>query len=345
MHIRKILVACSAAVAAAGLMLPAAQEAYGASTAGAAAAAPALLQGSPAFWQRESQLMKTATALTNLGQGAYAGTYGNVAIDPNTGIVTLYAVNLSSARALIKAVEKGNSAAAGQKITILQARYTQRQITSAVNAIAKNPAVYTVGGAPDGSGIQVTTAASAVTQVGAQATSAMARGGPPAIPVTVTAGVRPVPATSWRWDEAQPFTGGAMLLGNGLQAGYVDFCTSGIMAENSSEEDLVITAGHCYNNGTAVYGDGAPYGDLNAPCCTVGNRVGTVIGQNPYYDFDLIDTGNYLGFGAVSAEADTPKGRTINVPENDPSVANGETVCQDGAMSYFTATESHAASK
>jgi hypothetical protein len=336
MRIRRILTTCAAAAAAAGLLLPV-QAAHATSAGKPTATASAPSQAGQIFWERENQLIKTAAALTKLGQGAYAGTYSNVAIDPNTETVTLYAVNPGSAREMISAAEK-TRVTAGQKINIVRARYTQQQITSAVNAIAKNPAVYTVGGAPDGSGIQVTTAASEMAQVHAQTASVMAHGGLPAIPVTVTAGVRPRPATSWRWDEAEPFTGGAMLLGNSVKSGgYVDFCTSGIMAENSSTyEDYVITAAHCYNPGTTVYGNGAAYGDLSAPCCTYGNRVGIVTGQNATYDFETIDTGNELGYGAKSAEADQPEGVTALVPENDFSVSDGESVCQDGAMSYFT---------
>jgi len=93
-----------------------------------------------------------------------------------------------------------------------------------------------------------------------------------------------------------------------------------------------VTAAHCFPTGAAVYGEGgAQPGHWTY---TPGNHFGNISAMRDGWDAELIDSFRYNGAGFNSDEADTPAGKWYPVNSYAYSYA-GQTVCQDGARSYY----------
>jgi hypothetical protein len=63
--------------------------------------------------------------------------------------------------------------------------------------------------------------------------------------------------------------------------------------------------------------------------------MGTVSSVNAYWDTEAISTGKSYGSGSNSDEADQPTNQNYAV-NSDAYSYNGDSVCQDGARSYYT---------
>jgi hypothetical protein len=219
-----------------------------------------------------------------------------------------------------------------------RAAFTKQALDAQIDKImaANQPAtpadqtIYSAAPAPDGSGIQLTVKPSTLTRV---------RAAPPAaggIPISVTAGA-PLTFTTWRWNDTYPLIGGDVLVGPVRGGGPKTVCTAGLAVENSSGRDFLLTADHCFPQGSKIYGDGNTVGYFpsNPFFTSNGNYAGTVLGTNSdHWDTEVIDTGRYNGAG-TNADAATVNGSWDRINTDNYSY-NGDSVCEDGAVAYYT---------
>lgn len=314
---------------------------YGRPTPGAPTTDTATLQHA----RRVAPLNALADALDEQGRADHADAYGNLSVDEDGGTVTLYAVSEEQGRRLVDAAKAAHPDIDAGLVRFAHADYSKRDLAAQVDRILQATAVeraddlevYTVAVNPDASGITVTGRADRLDSVrnsirtGAASTdtAASAASTPP---VEVVAGDPARPAT-WRWDEDRPQMGGDVLLGPAREAGYVARCTSGLATEDAAGRDYLLTAAHCYPNGAEVHGEGDPVGQFGT---RPGGRIGRVVKVlDRYVDAEVIDTGGSNGSASKAREADTPAGRWYRVTTVGRS-HNGQSVCQDGARSYYT---------
>ena len=334
---------CALTLGACGIAAIAPAEASPPSPGAAASPAkvPALQSGVPVPSAASLRMAALAGALIEQGDGAYADIYSDVVLDEAHGKVLLYATSTTRAAALVSAAARAHPGIRTGLVRIVRSRYSLRTLEARINQIMPGNAhvsaadliIYSASAAADGSGIVLSVKPSAVTHM---RTGMAAKAVTGAIPVTVTPGAPFRAATTyWRWNDTYPFVSGDALLADGIGApnGGHNFCTAGLMAQNSAGRDYLITADHCFVTGYQVWGDGGSYGDLNST--SFGNYVGVDIGGYDRFDEALIDTGKYNGAGVVPLEADSPAGTYYDVT-SDFNAGVGQGVCQDGAFSYFS---------
>ncbi|MER7674816.1 hypothetical protein ABTY61_41035 [Kitasatospora sp. NPDC096128] len=239
---------------------------------------------------------------------------------------------------MLKAAKHSHGNVDTSKIKYLPAKYTKKQVDDSIDAImnatkaldASHLEVYSASAAPDGSGIQLVVAKSAVDHIKAEFADN-------SVPVTVTTG-DPITPIAWRWDDPSPFIGRDVLVGPAHAAGYTAQCTAGLAAEDSSGSDYIITADHCFStgSGTHVHGEGDAVGNWQL---NYGSYVGDVGGDRPEWDAQVIWTKQSNGAGSNSDEADQPQGQWYPVTSAAYSY-NGDSVCQDRARSYYDGSAS-----
>jgi hypothetical protein len=287
-----------------------------------------------AQFQAEAPLDAVANAVGEQGRGAFADTYGNLYVDTDHHKVTVYATDADRAAKLLAAAKKAHPDIDLGLATVVHANYTKAALDAGIAKImarnegikAADLTVYSAAAAPDGSGIQVTAKDSAASPSFRSALTTSAGNG---IPVTVTAG-KPITPRTWRWNDTKPFIGGDVLVGN-AHGGGRGACTAGLATEKGGH-DYLLTAAHCFSSGAHVYGEGDAVGNYNF---TFGNSIGTTTTVNAHWDAEVIDTGASGGAGSNSDEADQPINKWYVVNSSAYSY-NGQTVCQDGARSYYT---------
>ncbi|MCU7820412.1 S1 family peptidase [Kitasatospora sp. DSM 101779] len=279
-----------------------------------------------------------ADALGEQGRTAYSGTYGNLFVDEDAEKVTLYVTDAQQGRKLIAAAKAAHPAIDTALIKVASAKYTMKDLdaqadrlleTSDADGLTGEPEVLSVSVNPDNSGLTVAGKKDRLDSVRTKVASGIT--GTAGAPVTIVEG-DPAEAQSWRWNDTAPFIGGDVLVGSAHKSGTVTQCTAGMALENGVGEDYLITAAHCFRNVTDVYGEGDPEGDFSL---AFGHKVGRVVNTNPYWDFQAILTSGRNGAGTNSDEADKPKGKWYRVKGASYSY-NGQSVCQDGARSYYT---------
>ncbi|MGW2705048.1 hypothetical protein [Streptomyces sp. NPDC001340] len=284
--------------------------------------------------KKVAPLNAVANALGDQGRGAFADTYSDQHVDEEGGFVTLLATDNTRAAKLIAAAKHAHPAINTALIRVQHADFSRKALDREIDKIFPLGAVKDaskevyLGASPkaDGSGITVEVKPNALRRVKAAQGNRL-----DGIPVTYVSG-KIKTATSWRWNDSRPQIGGDVLVGDARKPGYANHCTAGIAAENSHGRDYLITAAHCYPNGAGVYGEGARTGDWNNP--TKSHYFGKISGTKDGWDAQLIDSGLYNGRGFNSDEADTPSGKWYAV-NNYAYSYNGQTVCQDGAHSYY----------
>ncbi|MFE9499378.1 hypothetical protein [Streptomyces collinus] len=290
---------------------------------------PALL----ARAKKVAPLNAVANALGEQGRGAFADTYSDLHVDEDGGFVTLLATDSTRAAKLVSAAKHAHPTINTALIRVQHADYSRKVLDTEIDKIfplgtvkAASEEVY-YGAAPnaDGSGITVEVKPSALRGVKAHGNRLNG------IPVTYVPG-KIKTAASWRWNDTRPQIGGDVLIGNSRKSGYVEQCTSGIAAENSHGRDYLITAAHCYPNGTGVYGEGGR--TAGRWTYTKGHYFGKVTSTKDGWDAQVIDSGLYNGKGFNSDEADKPSGKWYAV-NNSAYSYYGQNVCQDGARSYY----------
>jgi hypothetical protein len=227
------------------------------------------------------------------------------------------------------------------RVRVVKAKYTKKALDATVAQViadskvktAADLTVYSAAAAPDGSGVQVTAKASAIPELRASLIphihAMAARAEAPRVPITVTPGT-PVTADTWRWNDTYPWIGGDVILGPAYTSGYRDQCTTGIAAEDNGD-DVLITAAHCFPDGSHTYGEGDAVGTWGF---NYGHYFADVIASDDSWDAEVVDTGMLSGSGTNSDEADQPSGQWYPV-DSDAYSYNGQSVCQDGARSYY----------
>ncbi|MFI9723781.1 hypothetical protein ACIHFE_29675 [Streptomyces sp. NPDC052396] len=299
---------------------------------------PAIL----AHAKKVAPLNAVANALGEQGRGAYSGVYGNLYVDENGGKVTLYVTDAQRGQKLIDSAKAAHPGIDTGLIKITIAKYAKKDLDAQAQQIVKataagkasNLEVYTVSVNPDSSGITVTGKSGKLASIKSKVNAAIV--GPHSVapgsaaPVSVVAG-DPLRPASWRWNDGAPQIGGDVLLGAAHTVGTAQ-CTAGMAVENSAGRDYLITAAHCFDGVSNIYGEGDNEGHFGY---RLGDWIGKVVNTNDHWDAQLIDTGRYNGAGSNSDEADDPAGKWYAVKGTANSY-NGQTVCQDGARSYYT---------
>ncbi|MFI6445622.1 hypothetical protein [Kitasatospora sp. NPDC050543] len=283
---------------------------------------------------RAEPLNAVADALGEQGRKAYSGIYGNLYVDEDAGKVTLYVTDAVQGQKLIASAKAAHAGIDTSLIKVAAAKYAKKDLDAQADQIlevtvageAADPEVYAVSVNPDGSGITVAGKSDKLDSIKSKFTAGIT-----GAPVSVVAG-DPVAPASWRWNDTAPQIGGDVLLGPSHRSGYISQCTAGLALENGVGRDSLVTAAHCFRNGTDVYGEGDPEGHFGA---RYGHRIGHVVNTNARWDAQLIETGGFNGAGTNSAEADQPRGKWYRVKGTAYSY-NGQSVCQDGARSFYT---------
>ncbi|MFF4344456.1 hypothetical protein ACFY00_31595 [Kitasatospora sp. NPDC001540] len=280
-------------------------------------------------------LRDLAAAVGEQGRGDFADAFTGISIDRKNNQVIVYGTDEGRSKKMTGAAKQKHAGIDTGRVKYVTAKYSRKDLDASLDRImevtkssdAAHLEVYSAAAAPDGSGIQVTVAASALDHVRAQFASN-------GIPVTVTAGEAPQPFT-WRWNDGRAFIGGDVLVGDGHKAGSTVQCTAGLAAEDNNGQDYLITADHCFSTGygSYVYGDGNPsVGSWSY--LSRGGYMGYIGSDHPQWDAQTIVTDYYNGNGTNSDEADQPEGRWYAVTSAAYSY-DGDSVCQDGARSYY----------
>ncbi|OKJ15838.1 hypothetical protein [Kitasatospora sp. CB01950] len=168
-------------------------------------AAPPSDGSTPGAWQPANG---AASALGDLGYGAFRDVYGSVYVDAGHNRVVLYATDTGRATSMIAAAREAHPDTAGVNVEIVACAYTARamseasgKIMSAQQAEPFSYPVYSSGNGPEGNGVLVTTsAAGAASPEFARELQRVAG----SVPVRVSVGepvadadaIRPVPSTS-----------------------------------------------------------------------------------------------------------------------------------------------------
>jgi hypothetical protein len=95
------------------------------------------------------------------------------------------------------------------------------------------------------------------------------------VPVKMSPGA-PVTSSTWRWNDAPAFIGGDVLTSDARKSGYWAQCTSSLAAYDSSGEEYLITADHCFPKGANVTGEGDAVGSFKG---TPGHHIGYIEGS------------------------------------------------------------------
>ncbi|MFD7640460.1 hypothetical protein ACFV4P_07390 [Kitasatospora sp. NPDC059795] len=133
-------------------------------TGGAVAdAAPPSDGSTPGAWRPANG---AASALGDLGYGAFRDVYGSVYVDAGHNRVVLYATDTGRATSMIAAVREAHPDTAGVNVEIVACAYTARAMSEATGKIMSaqqaepfSYPVYSSGNGPEGNGVLVTTSA------------------------------------------------------------------------------------------------------------------------------------------------------------------------------------------
>jgi hypothetical protein len=266
------------------------------------------------------------------------GLYTSIALDTPDHALDLYVTDVAQAGALLATARRLDPGIDLSVVRVMAARYSMAQLTAAASRVMSAGVagrlpfrVSSVTVPPTGQGLRI--------QVPGQVAQAKTRSAGPlaalagrsvrqlaGVAVSFTQGAAPEPAS--RENDSAPFIGGDYAFGWNSTSKSRPVCTAGIPVENSSGQDGLIEAGHCFTPNNGVYTQ------------NFGHYIGNTSSILHQEDAEVIWTGKYLGGGsnADEGESDT-SGGGINY---FPLVATGnpyinEYVCQDGISSYDNA--------
>jgi hypothetical protein len=266
------------------------------------------------------------------------GLYTSIALDTPDHALDLYVTDVAQAGALLSAARRLDPGIDLSVVRVMAARYSMAQLTAAASRVMSAGIagrlpfrVSSVTVPPTGQGLRI--------RVPGQVAQAETRSAEPlaalagrsvrqlaGVAVSFTQGAAPEPAS--RENDSAPFIGGDYAFGWNSTSKSRPVCTAGIPVENSSGQDGLIEAGHCFTPNNGVYTQ------------NFGHYIGNTSSILHQEDAEVIWTGKYLGGGsnADEGESDT-SGGGINY---FPLVATGnpyinEYVCQDGISSYDNA--------
>ncbi len=225
------------------------------------------------------------------------GLYTSIALDTPDHAIDLYVTDVARAGALLTAAQRLDSRINLGAVRVMAAPYSMAQLTTAASRVmsasiaARLPfRVSSVMISPTGQGLQIrvpsqvpqaeTRSAEPLAALAGQSVQQLA-----GVAVSFTQGAAPEPST--REDDVAPFIGGDYAFGWNSTSKSRPACTLGIPVENSSGEDGLIEAGHCFtpNNGVYTESFGAYIGNSSA-----------IVNQQ---DAEVIWTGKYNGPAAT----------------------------------------------
>lgn len=296
---------------------------YGMSPAGAAAV--------------QNPLLNAAAPAEALGATSMAGIYWGAALDIPDHLVDIIVTDPARAGRLLDAARRLNPGLNLNLIRLRRTTYSLRTLTDAADRLLDASRakllpfpLYSVSQLDEGASItlQVPDAAKArlLSQVRLPSLGGRSVAQYAGVRLTFATGHRQTPLS--RENDTAPFIAGDFMAGFNDQ-GNANSCTAGIPAEDSSGEDYLITAGHCFGEYSYVY-------TMNR-----STYIGYVGKWNDNVDAELVDTGLAGGQGSVALEGnnDTSDGGQIGYPivGNAASPPQGTYLCQDGIQSYEVA--------
>lgn len=285
----------------------------------------------------QNPLIAVAEPIQRAGAGM-PGLYTSIALDTPDHALDLYLTDVAQAGALFAAARRLDPGIELSAVRVRAARYSMAQLTAAASRVMSAGIagrlpfrVSSVTIPPTGQGLQI--------HVPGQVPQAETRSAEPlaalagrsvrqlaGVAVSFTRGAAPEPAS--RENDSAPFIGGDYASGWNSTSKSRPVCTAGIPVENSSGQDGLIEAGHCFTPNNGVYTQ------------NFGHYIGNTSSIARQQDAEVIWTGKYLGGGsnADEGESDTSGGGINYFPlvEAVSPVLN-EYVCQDGISSYDNA--------
>ena len=302
---------------------------------------------------RLAPLRELANAVGAAGRGPVSDVYGNLAIDANHGLVTVYLTDPAQAARVLAAARSVDPRIDGSLLRVRPAAATHaaldaaaRRVVALADAGRLPVRVDLVGPAADASGLEVdvedteaaraaftapagdaryslgqsSLAQSSITRSPAGASLADTLG----VPLVYRPG-HPLQAKSWadtKWHDSSPFIGGDALTASGTGHG----CTAGLPAVRKSDgHPIMVTAAHCFGVGTRVYTRAGTPGDYSNGL--IGNYVGTVTARVQEWDAETLD-----GANNNADESDTSGWLRLT---SYAYSYNGDYVCHDGQRSFF----------
>lgn len=270
-------------------------------------------------------LRALAGAANTVGTTAQAGIFSGVRLDAPAGIVHIYLTDPARRATFLAAVHGVDPAADTGLARVERGRYTRAVLAAAGDTVLARQrragvGVESVVVPSDGSALRVR--AFDVTRVRQALAPA---GGALNVPVATVVENAPVGADMSRLRDNAPWIAGEAIGGASTPQSAVHLCTSGLPARrNSDGRSFLITAAHCFLDGTTVF-TGWQDG--------LRNRIGVVTNRDNRDDAIAIDTSS-TGTTA-SREWDGPPGPTANVLDVSGSAYSfdGDLTCQDGYAS------------
>ena len=283
----------------------------------------------------QDPLIAIADPVSSVAASKMASLYSTVALDTPRHTVDVYVTDVAKAGQLLRAVKEKEPNLDLGHVRVMKAAYSLAALTRATNRLTSPRTarhlpfrIYVLAQVGYGRALQLQVADPAAAR-GLSTRPIAALGGRSVrqlagVALTFTHGVPVVPAS--RENDGPPQIGGDQSYGWNSHDGSRQYCTTGIAVENSSGEDGLIEAGHCFTPHNGVYTDG-----------NFDTFIGTVGDISHPNDSEIIWTGKYLGGGSNADEGESdgcggicyhPLIRTAN------PVAN-EYACQDGFVSYY----------
>lgn len=271
-------------------------------------------------------LRDLAHAVETVGRDTQTEIFTGVALQPTSHSVDVWVTDVVSGDGLLAAAKELDPGIDVRLAHLLPAEHSRVDLDRAATEIIDHSiskdlpyALYTLAVQPDGSGLELGVGDPAAARVKAAAMpgpSFKGRGGVDAsIKLTFIKASQGVPFN--RDDDTSPWVGG-----DGISNG-AGLCTLGVPAlRKSDNKPVILTAGHCYDNGSDIWTAGGKYymGRVTArtPYCTAK-------GQAHCFDAETIAAPN------ISAAAEGIYPHPITSVKYS---AMNDYVCHDGYMSY-----------
>ncbi len=262
------------------------------------------------------------------------GLYSMLALDTPDHAVNVYLTDVAKAARLLRAAKAADPRLDLSRVRVFRAAYSLARLTGATHRLVTAAGagripfkIFAITQLPGGRGLQLQVP-DAVTAQELSARPLAALHGESVrqlagVTLTVAHGGRMVPAS--REDDVPPFIGGDYAFGWNKPEQDRPYCTLGIAVENSSGQDGLVEAGHCFTPNNGIY------------TMNYGRYIGNASGIADKYDAEIIWTGKYNGAGSNADEGETDGCGGICwyplVQVNDPY--QNEYVCQDGISSYL----------
>jgi hypothetical protein len=281
----------------------------------------------------QNPLIAVADPIQQAGAGM-PGLYTSVALDTPDHALDLYVTDVAQAGALLAAARRIDPGIDLSAVRVRGARYSMAQLTAAANRVMNAGIagrlpfrVSSVGMPPTGQGLEIQVPGQ-VPQAERRAAERLAALGGRSVRqlagVAVSFAQRAAPEPASRENDSPPFIGGDYASGWNSVSKSRPVCTAGIPVENSSGQDGLIEAGHCFTPNNGVYTQ------------NFGHYIGNTSGIAHREDAEVIWTGKYLGGGSNADEGESDGCGGICyfplVGTGNPYI--NEYVCQDGISSY-----------